>query len=61
MCSKGQIKNTQIANNSRVRSMHVVNNLHDLRNTLEVEWNILTWRLDFPIEPNGNVTVIKLQ
>ena len=43
MCSKGKItkkkkkKKKKKAKNSRLRSRHAVNNLHNLRNTLQVE------------------------
>ena len=39
MCSSDQNKKIQIDNNSRVRSKLEVNNLHDLRNALQVDWN----------------------
>ena len=37
MCSRGQNKNTQIANKSRVRSRYAVNSLHDLCSVLKAD------------------------
>ena len=38
MCKRGK-KHTLKANNSRVNLRHADNNLHNLRNVLQVKWN----------------------